>query len=171
MLFTRISKTAHTIQESIHPEVLGNIWDLTNMPLVHGWDHGKIETFAMWSLGSWAVRLARFRQAGGRGRPEVGGGWPGGLLGSAGRLGRGGGRAGEGARRRPVAAAATARESRRGEARPAKGGRWEFQGGLGEVVEVSASNGNECGVELGTAVPIVGRRGVLTREGASGTYL
>jgi hypothetical protein len=80
-------------------------------------------------------------EAGGRGRPEAGGGWPGGLLGSAGRLGRGGGRAGEGARRRPVAAAATARESRRGEARPAKGGRWEFQGGLGEVVEVPAKGG------------------------------
>jgi hypothetical protein len=85
-------------------------------------------------------------EAGGRGQPEAGGGWPGGLLGSAGRLGRGGGRAGEGARRRPAAAAAAAGESRRGEARPTKKGRREFQGGLGKVVEVSASDGNECGV-------------------------
>jgi hypothetical protein len=85
-------------------------------------------------------------EAGGRGQPEAGGGWPGGLLGSAGRLGRGGGRAGEGARRRPVAAAAAAGESRRGEARPTKKGQREFQGGLGKVVEVSASDGNECGM-------------------------
>jgi hypothetical protein len=33
-------------------EVPGKIWDLTNMPLVHGWDPGKMETFATWSLGA-----------------------------------------------------------------------------------------------------------------------
>jgi hypothetical protein len=55
-----------------------------------------------------AAGSPEFRRSGGLGRPGTGGGWPGGHLGSIPTLSRGGGGAGEPARRIQAAAAAAA---------------------------------------------------------------
>jgi hypothetical protein len=83
-------------------EAPGTFLSLTDMPLVHGWDPGKIWALAIGSLdqlGGAAGSGGAFGRGGGGARPRA-------HLGPCGGRSWGGGVAGEGARRCPAVAAA-----------------------------------------------------------------